>query len=311
MNVLLVDDHKELRNAARELLEILGHQVTAAASGEEALERASVPDLDLLVTDLLMPGIDGVELTDRLLADQPELAVLLVSSETEDPRLRRRVDRGDVAFLAKPFSAATLRAGIDAAIAGQAVRRSDVAETSNPGREAPRHPAPQAQPAPPEPRPEDRRGTGARVQALTSATMVALVVAATILVLEPGPPELPAPPATATVRGTEIELLEPVGPLAALPAAFSWRPVAAAAAYRLTVRAVDDSILWQSDVALADGTAEPRLELAAELADRLLPAVAYTWDVAALNDAGNRIAWSGRIRFRIIPRADGAAIGAS
>lgn len=299
MNVLLVDDNQELRQATRELLEILGHQVTEAASGEQALEGASFAELDLLVTDLLMPGIDGVELTRRSLTAKPDLAVLLISSEAEDSGLRDRVSRGDVAFLGKPFSASALGAGIAAAVDASAARSSAVAETP-----APDAAASAAPPAPPRPAPRDRHGKGSRLPMLTTATMAAVVAAAAILVLDPGPPDLPTPSSKSAVRGTEIELLEPVGPIAELPVAFRWQPIAEAAVYRLTVRTVDDSILWEADVAQQAGVAAARLDMAAELAGHLLPAVAYTWDIAALNTAGQRVAWSGRIRFRIIPRAD-------
>lgn len=128
--------------------------------------------------------------------------------------------------------------------------------------------------------------------------MTAMAAAVAILVLEPGPPELPAPPATSTVRGTEIELLDPVGPIAELPADFRWRPVDGVDVYRLTVYAVDDAVVWQGE---AD---EPRLLLPLELVERLQPAVAYTWAVTAFDESGNRLAWSAHTRFRVLPRTD-------
>ena len=311
MNVLLVDDNRELRHATREILEILGHQVTEAASAEEALQRAAAADgsprLELLVTDLSMSGMDGVELIARMLAAHPDLAVLLVSSEPDDRRLRARVDLGDVAFLAKPYSAAMLGAGIDAAVAGKAVRgRSSPAPPDQEGAGRPR--------AEPPRRPfRESKGTrgrdAAQLPVSAAAAAAALMVAATILSLEPDPPLLPEPPATTAVRGTAIELVDPVGPIAELPPAFRWQPVDGAAAYRLTVRAVDDRVVWQRDVPATAG-GEPRLELGTELAARLLPSVAYTWSVAASNDGGERIAWSDRIRFRVIPRAGDGRTGA-
>jgi len=310
MKVLLVDDHRELRNATHELLEILGYRVVEAASGEDAL-RAPIEDLELLMTDLSMPGIDGVELTERILAQRPDLAVLLASSDSENPRLRRRIDRGDVAFVAKPFSAAALREGIEAAITAKAVRRPDGGAAPGSNGAAPRQSDRRARAASPEPQRGDRGGAGARLPPLTAASLAALVVAATTLVLEPRPPTLPAPPTTITVRGNAIELLEPTGPIAELPAAFSWRPVAEADVYRLTVQGVDDRMVWEGDVPRQDPTGEPRLELTADLGGRLLPAVAYTWNVVALNVAGNRIAWSDRIRFRVIPRAGEVVIADS
>ena len=73
---LLVDDNDELREATREHLEDKGCAVTAAASAEEALRAAESvgENFDLLISDVYMPGMNGVELADRLLEDDPELA---------------------------------------------------------------------------------------------------------------------------------------------------------------------------------------------------------------------------------------------
>ena len=110
--ILLADDHRELREATAELLRRQGFHVLTAASGTEAVERyAAAGSIDLLITDLNMPGLDGLQLTDHLRDRQPQLPVLLASS-APSAELRQRHGRGEIAFLAKPFSAAQLSAAL-------------------------------------------------------------------------------------------------------------------------------------------------------------------------------------------------------
>ena len=92
---LIVDDNDELRIATGEYLEDLGYAVTVANDAEQALRAVpeAVPErgFDLLVSDVYMPGANGIELADRLLARQPALAVLLISSRGGEPEVRRRL----------------------------------------------------------------------------------------------------------------------------------------------------------------------------------------------------------------------------
>ena len=114
--VLLVDDSDELRQATRELLEEMGHAVSAAPGAEEALAAfgpgGGERRFDVLVTDVFMPGRSGVELADALLARDRALPVVLTTSRGGETEVRRRLAAGDVAFLAKPFSPGELAAAI-------------------------------------------------------------------------------------------------------------------------------------------------------------------------------------------------------
>ncbi|HXB71186.1 MAG TPA: PAS domain S-box protein [Candidatus Acidoferrales bacterium] len=104
--VLVVEDEKAVRDLTVKLLTQLGYQVLKAAGGKEALEisRAHVGEIALLVTDLVMPGMNGRQVADALRAEKPGISVLYVSGYTENTVLDRGVLDPGVDFLPKPFS---------------------------------------------------------------------------------------------------------------------------------------------------------------------------------------------------------------
>ena len=110
-SVLVAEDELMVRQSARGILERGGYKVTEAASGEEALRLAEGAPIDLLVTDLVMPGIGGVELARRLRQHQPSLAVLFVSGYPGDnpPDL---LDLTRARYMQKPFTTQSLLDGV-------------------------------------------------------------------------------------------------------------------------------------------------------------------------------------------------------
>ncbi len=115
--VLIVEDEPAARNALREILETLGYGVVAVASGEEAGALADRPGFDLLLTDLMLPGISGMELRAGLLDRWPGLGVILMSGYPQDEALRGQVQVGAVHFLQKPFPIAVLAEELRRALA--------------------------------------------------------------------------------------------------------------------------------------------------------------------------------------------------
>lgn len=106
--VLLVENEEWLLEMVEYMLEIAGYKVLAAANGEEALRRAEVHDgpIDLLLTDVVMPGISGRETAARFKQRYPDGRVLYMSGYSEEVVFR---DNGDEApFISKPFTAAEL-----------------------------------------------------------------------------------------------------------------------------------------------------------------------------------------------------------
>jgi PAS domain S-box-containing protein len=84
LHVLLVEDNDHVRDFARSLLEDIGWRVSAAASGEEALALLKKKQIDALFTDVVMPGISGVELARRAREARPDLPILLASGYSEE-----------------------------------------------------------------------------------------------------------------------------------------------------------------------------------------------------------------------------------
>ncbi|MBP3956043.1 PAS domain S-box protein [Gemmata sp. G18] len=104
--VLLVEDEAGVRALAQLALRKRGYTVLAAGDAEEAMTVAAQSDrpVDLLLTDVVMPGMGGRALAARLLADQPWLKVLYMSGYTDDAVVRHGVESAQVNFLQKPFT---------------------------------------------------------------------------------------------------------------------------------------------------------------------------------------------------------------
>jgi two-component system, cell cycle sensor histidine kinase and response regulator CckA len=104
--ILLVEDQKEVREVAREILLRCGYQVLDASGAAEALsicEREARP-IELLLTDVVMPQMSGRELAERVASLRPEARVLFMSGYTEDAILRHGILAADVAYLQKPLA---------------------------------------------------------------------------------------------------------------------------------------------------------------------------------------------------------------
>jgi CheY-like chemotaxis protein len=104
--VLLVEDEPTVRLLARRTLQRAGYQVIEAEKGETGLRLAAehAGPIDLLLTDVVMPGGGGRELAERLLADRPDTRVLYMSGYTDDAVLRHGLLEAGVRFLEKPFT---------------------------------------------------------------------------------------------------------------------------------------------------------------------------------------------------------------
>jgi PAS domain S-box-containing protein len=114
--ILLVEDEPGLRDIAQRVLARAGFEVMTAAGPDEAILafEATAEPPDLLLTDVVMPGMRGPELAERLRGTRPGLKVLLVSGYAEEIVESGRTD--SLPFLAKPFSAESLLAAVDAAM---------------------------------------------------------------------------------------------------------------------------------------------------------------------------------------------------
>lgn len=109
LRILLVEDNPDVLRSTTRLLERLGHVVVVAVDGAEALDRAAGGDeIDLLVTDVLMPRLGGVELVARLRERNPHLPVVLMTGFPGADPDGRALDGERTVFLQKPFGAIEL-----------------------------------------------------------------------------------------------------------------------------------------------------------------------------------------------------------
>jgi CheY-like chemotaxis protein len=104
--VLLVEDEDMVRRMTREVLEGAGYRVLEASSGFEALRVSTGHNgrLDLLLTDVVMPGMSGRELSERLAPVRPAMKVLYMSGHTDDAIFHHGVTQAGTGFLQKPFT---------------------------------------------------------------------------------------------------------------------------------------------------------------------------------------------------------------
>ena len=109
-HVLVVDDEMSIRMLAREILGTSGYVVDIAASGEEALERLEEAHYDLVIADVRMPGMDGVDLHARIRERWPQLLprVIFITGDTESERTATLLREASVHHLEKPFHTAQL-----------------------------------------------------------------------------------------------------------------------------------------------------------------------------------------------------------
>ena len=119
--ILLVEDEDAVRELTALLLETQGYRVLQAGSAEEALRLAGTrrEKLDLLLTDLVLPGMSGRELAEALRSRGPGLKVLFQSGYTGEMMVRGGTVRGGMAFLQKPFTLKTLSSKIREVLEGR------------------------------------------------------------------------------------------------------------------------------------------------------------------------------------------------
>lgn len=117
--VLLVDDDESMRRVTRRILSRSGFRVIEAEHGADALRVAEAHngEIDLLVTDVLMPGIRGPELVEELTVTSPGIRVLYMSGYTDDDVQRWGLQPG-FAFIQKPFTSEGFTAAVNSVLAG-------------------------------------------------------------------------------------------------------------------------------------------------------------------------------------------------
>ncbi len=130
IRVLLADDHPVVRSGLRALLESLpGYEVVAEApDGEGAIREAQLTRPDIVLMDIRMPGIDGIEATRRLRVAVPETSILVLTMFDDDDTVFAAMRAGAMGYLLKGAEQGDIDRGIRAVVAGEAIFSPGVAQ---------------------------------------------------------------------------------------------------------------------------------------------------------------------------------------
>lgn len=113
-SILVIEDEESIALGVRDALEHHGHQVDVCMDGETGLERARAGRYDLLVLDLMLPGISGYELLETLRSEGSRMRILILSAKSDESDILRGLELGADDYVCKPFSPRELIARIDA-----------------------------------------------------------------------------------------------------------------------------------------------------------------------------------------------------
>lgn len=131
--ILIIEDEVSIAELEKDYMELSGFEVDMEHSGDTGLDKALKNDFDLIILDLMLPGIDGFEICRRI-REQKNIPVLMVSAKKEDIDKIRGLGMGADDYITKPFSPSELVARVKAHLAryerliGSAVKTNDVIE---------------------------------------------------------------------------------------------------------------------------------------------------------------------------------------
>lgn len=103
MKVLIIDDERSIRNTLKDILEFEGHEITLAADGKEGLDIALGSNFDVIFCDIKMPGIDGVEVLEKLIENGVDSSVVMISGHGSIDTAVECIKKGAFDFIQKPL----------------------------------------------------------------------------------------------------------------------------------------------------------------------------------------------------------------
>lgn len=121
--ILAVDDEPDVLAMVRLALQCEGYEVTTAGNGEDALEEAASQTPDLIILDIMMPGLSGFDVLDRLRGDAATqlTPVVMLTADGQREHIRRALDEGVAQYIVKPFSVNELLTAVGEALSDDAV----------------------------------------------------------------------------------------------------------------------------------------------------------------------------------------------
>jgi len=121
LQVLVVDDEQSICLLLQDVLTRFGHTVVTCQDGESALAAAQERSFDLILLDIRMPGMDGLEALRRLRRSQPEAMFVMITGYAKDDIIDQALQSGASACLCKPFSLAQVKKLLDDVTSGTPV----------------------------------------------------------------------------------------------------------------------------------------------------------------------------------------------
>ena len=116
--ISIVDDDASMREATKGLVRSLGYRAATFVSAEEFLQSGSVDETSCIITDVRMPGVSGIELQRRLIAQGNLVPTIFITAFPEDNARRSALEAGAIGFLNKPFSEESLVDCLETALRG-------------------------------------------------------------------------------------------------------------------------------------------------------------------------------------------------
>lgn len=114
--ISIIDDDLLVRESTADLVSSLGHEALIFGSGEQFLASGRLKDTACIVTDLHMPGLDGLDLQSVLLADGHRTPIIFITAYPKEAARSRALKAGAVAFLTKPFEESALISSLEIAL---------------------------------------------------------------------------------------------------------------------------------------------------------------------------------------------------
>ncbi len=126
-SILVVDDEAVIREGMRRILSAAGHQVDTSASGRIAIEKIQEQDFDVVITDLKMPGMDGMEVLKTIKILQPEVPVIIITGYSTVDTAVEAMKNGAFDYIAKPFTSDIITDKVQKAINHKALTSESLA----------------------------------------------------------------------------------------------------------------------------------------------------------------------------------------
>ncbi|MQA66299.1 MAG: response regulator [Alphaproteobacteria bacterium] len=126
--ILVAEDERAVREFVRRALAHRGHEVTLVEDGLEALGALTEDEFDLLLTDIVMPGMDGISLALKVAREKPDVRILLMSGYAAERQRAHNLDELVHRVISKPFTLHDICTAVDDALVSRTLRRADRAD---------------------------------------------------------------------------------------------------------------------------------------------------------------------------------------